>query len=440
MTTEQQEFKSDLVRFTVKTKPSSVVEFDIETSPELVKQAYTASVKAVVKQVSVPGFRKGRAPEPLVAKNYSAEVNKKWQEEIALLAIVECQKLSNITPLHRDTRVNFNVTSYNKDEGAKLTLSFEIEPEVPTVDPKSFEAKPVKKPEVNAEKVEETIRQIRFFYADWETITDRPAQEGDLVLLDVEITETTPAKPLFSNTRFEVTDHSMAKWMKALVVGLSTGESIEGVSTPDDNLTAEEKEQFQPKKVRLILKKIEKAALPPLDDAFATKLGVSTVEDLRTQVENLLNFKANAHVQEELRNQSTEFLLTQYPFALPISLIEKETNFRLKQLMHDAEFQKYWQQMSDAERQNTVQTIYQQSEKAVRMFYMCRKILADANITISPQDLPAPATTPLEILLQTHSPHQMMNEVQQAEAYSRLILEKAEDYIIAHGSTSPKSE
>ncbi len=31
-----------------------------------------------------------------------------------------------------------------------------------------------------------------------------------------------------------------------------------------------------------------------------------------------------------------------------------------------------------------------------------------------------------------------MNEVQQAEAYSRLILEKAEDYIIANAGKKPE--
>ncbi|MES2345302.1 MAG: trigger factor, partial [Chlamydiota bacterium] len=388
MTNEPQQFSSELVQFTVTTKPASVVEFDVKASADLVKSTYGAAVKAVAKHVVIPGFRKGRAPEALVAKNYASDVNKQWQEEIALKAIVECQKLSNITPLQRDSKVSFNVKNFSKENGAELTLAFEVEPEIPTTDPQLFHPQEIKRPAVDEKKVEETIRQIRFFYAEWTTIADRPVQEGDLVILDVDIIETEPAQPLFSGTRFEVTDNSMAKWMKDLCLGLTTGATAEGLSVPDDTLSPEEKEQFQPKKVRLTVRTIEQATLPPLDDTFAKNLGVATVADLHEQIEKLLNFKADSHVQEQLRTQASEFLLAQYPFALPQSLIEKETHFRVKHLMNDQEFQKYWQQMSDAERQNAIQTIYQQSEKAVRMFYLCRKVLSDANITITPKDLP----------------------------------------------------
>lgn len=433
-TEQEQQFSNNLVKFKIHQKPASRVEFEIEASPELTKEAYAAAVKAVCKKVSIPGFRKGRAPEPLVAKNFPTEVDKKWQEEIAMGSLQECQKLSQISPLHRDSKISFNVRGHTKENGSKLSLSFEVEPTIPSVDPKAFTAKEVKRPEVSDAKVDETIRQIRFFYAEWKTVSDRPVEEGDLVILDVDLIETEPVQHLFSNTRFEVTDHSMAKWMKDLVLGKTAGSTHEGISVPDENLPEEEKAQFQPKKVRILIKTIEQALLPPLDEAFAQKLGVKTIEELRTQILRLLNYKADAHVQEEFRAQASEFLLTHYPFDLPITLIERETHFRVKQLMHDSEFQKYWEQMSEQERKNTVQTIYQQSEKAVRMFYLCRKILNDAKITISPQDLPPPATTPLEILLQTHQAPQITNEVQQAEAYSRLILEKAEDFVIANAN------
>jgi trigger factor len=434
-TTEgKQQFTNNLVTFTVNLKPGSRIEFEVEASPELTKAAYSAALKMVCKKVSISGFRKGRAPEPLVAKNFPTEVDKKWQEEIAMRSLEECQKLSQISPLHRDSKISFNVRGHTKENGAQLSLSFEIEPTVPSVDAKAFTPKEVKRPEVSDAKVDETIRQIRFFYAEWKTISDRPVEEGDLVILDVDVIETNPVQHLFSNTRFEVTDHSMAKWMKELILGKTAGSTHEGISLPDDHLSEEEKAQFQPKKVRVLIKGIEQAILPPLDEAFAQKLGVKTIEDLHTQILKLLNEKADAHVQEELRIQASEFLLNQYPFDLPLTLIERETHFRLKQLIHDPEFQKYWEQMSEPDRKSTVQTIYQQSEKAVRMFYLCRKVLSDAKITISPQDLPPPATTALEILLQTHQAPQMMNEVQQAEAYSRLILEKAEDFVIANAN------
>ena len=54
----------------------------------------------------------------------------------------------------------------------------------------------------------------------------------------------------------------------------------------------------------------------------------------------------------------------------------------------DKEFISYWESLKTEDRKKTINTVQQQSEKAVRMFYLCRKVIADANIRISAQDIP----------------------------------------------------
>jgi trigger factor len=320
----------------------------------------------------------------------------------------------------------------HSQESAELSLVFETEPEIPTVDPKTFEPKHVERPAVNAEKVAETIRQIRFFFAEWKKVEGRPVQEGDFVLLDVDVIENEPHTPLFSNTRFEVDTKYMAKWMKDLVIGRKLLEQVEGTSVADED--AKDKADFKPQKVRITIKAIEQGTLPELTDDFLKKLGVNSQEDLTASIEKLLNKQADEHVKEKMHEQVNEYILEKYPFELPPTLIEKEAQFRMRQLGQDPNFQKYWMSLSAEEKKKTLDSIYQQSEKAVRMFYMCRKIISDAKISISPQDLPKPATTPLEILM---DPDQMLHfheqsEVKHAEALSKLVLEKAADYVISH--------
>ncbi len=432
---EPQILSDDNVRLSIHRKPSCIVEFDIEASQKLVEDAHKVAVKRVSKEVTLPGFRKGKAPDALVLKNYGSAVDKEWQQAIADLGFRAAENLAKIPLLHRDAKVTYKMRSHSHS-GALFSMTFETEPTIPSIDPKQFQIKPVKQPEVNEEKIAETIRQVQLFFAEWKAIIDRPVQEGDYVLLDVDVIEETPPTPLFSRTRFEVRKKSMSKWMYDLVLGKSSGETIEGVSVPDEDASEEDKEALKPKKVRLTIKAIDTATLPELDDAFAQKIGAKNVDDLRTKVTELLNKQAHDHVQEALREQASKFMLTQYPFDLPATLIEKETHFRLKQLMNDKEFIQYWESLKAEERKKTLMTIHQQSEKAVRMFYLCRKVVADANIRISPQDIPAPATSPLEFLLnpQKMFHHQRNAEIEHAEAFSRLVLEKAEDYLIAHST------
>ncbi|HEY5236237.1 MAG TPA: trigger factor [Rhabdochlamydiaceae bacterium] len=431
----QQEYKNGDIHLLIHKRPACRIEFEVEVSPAIVKQAHKQAVRQISKEVTLPGFRKGKAPEDFVVKNYPQQVDKQWQETIANLSFQESAKLAHIPLLNQDSRVTFKMQKHSLEEGAKLTLTFETDPEVPSIDVSKIDLQPVKKPEVNDEKVSETIRQVQLFFATWKNIDDRPVQEGDFVLLDVEDLETDPPTSVFSNTRFEVTEKSMAQWMRDLVLGQATGATLEGVSVPDESASEEDKEALKPKKVRLHLKAIEQPTVPPVDEAFAKQLGVSTTDEMRQNIEKLLTSQAEAHVREKMREQINDYLLNNYLFDLPTTLIEKETRFRMQQLLQDPQFQKYWESLSQDDRRKTIESIAEQSKKAVCMFYICRKILTDAKLNVSPQDIPAYPTTPLELLLspQPHSLHPHgTNEIKQAETYSRLLLEKAQDFLISH--------
>ncbi len=432
----EQKFENERLSVLVHRKPGARVELVIRLTPEIVRKAHGESLKSVSKAVSIPGFRKGRAPVELVEKKFPTDVDRRWQEEMAGLALAEAEKLTSISPLSRNSRVTFNTHWHNLTDGAELAISFETEPVVPDVDPKQIELEKVERPAVNEAKVEETIRQIRYFFAKWQLIEDRNVEVDDCILLDVENIDMTPPAKVFTDTRFEVSHKGMAQWMYDLVIGRGKGDVMEGVSSADPDLTEEEKANFQPQKVRVCIKAIERADLPPIDEELAKKVGVASIDELRQQITQILERQADAHVQEKLREQVGKQLLQKHPFDLPFTLIEKETNFRMQHLLQDTSFYHHWMKLKEDDRKKTVQSVFEQSQKAVRMFYLCRKITEDANIKINPQDLPAPPSTTLEALLQPNPNYQVagQNEVQQAEAFSRLLLEKAEDYLIAHAS------
>jgi trigger factor len=427
------ELSNDQLKVVVHKKPACRVEVEVEASTSFVKTAHEKAIKQVSKQVTISGFRKGKAPDHLVAKNYPEQVNKEWQQCIADEAFRETLKLTKLPILSGDPKISYNMKSYSFDN-AKLILGFEVEPEIPTINPQDLELKGVERPVVNADKVEETIRQVLLFFAKWNQVTDRPIQEGDFLILDVDIIEEDPPKSLFKGVRFEVTDRSMAKWMKDLVLGKNAGDTVEGVSVPDADAKQSDKDELKAKKVKVTIHTVEAPTLPPLDDEFARRMGAPSLSEMKTMIDQLLTKKADDHVREKLREQLSDRLLEQYPFDLPMSLIERETRYRLEQLFKDNEFVSHWNTLAADARRNLVESISTQSSKAVRMFYLCRKVLSDAKLSISPTDLPRVAETPLSYLLGEHREinPQANTEVQQAEAYSRLLLEKAEDHLISH--------
>lgn len=429
------EYQNDKVHLFVHKKPHCVVEYEVEVAASICLEAEKKASKNIGKEILVPGFRKGKAPAEVVKKRYPGEFDKRWQEEIANVAFKESAMLARVPLVRNDATVTFKMKSHSKEQ-ASLTLSFETIPVVPAIDATTCVLKEVKRPDTSSEKVEETIRQAQMFFAEWELITDRAVKEHDFVLLDIDVIEQDPPEHLFANTRFEVADKSMAQWMKALILGKTVGESVEGVSVPDEELSEQERAEYAPKKVRITLKAIEKAKLPPLDDEFAKKLGVDSVDVLRTKIEAILNKKADAHVREKQREQVTTFLLS-HGFDMPPSVIHKETQFRIEQMMKEGHFKETWQNSSKQEREELLETTKKQAEKAVRLFYLCRKIMADHKIEFTPKDFPSKTQDPLEALLypSASSHDSLQPDLKQAEAYSQLLLEKTEDWVIAHART-----
>ena len=433
------EHENEKIKIALFRKPGCRIEMQVKASQDIVKEAQKKAIRLVSKQVSFPGFRKGKAPEDMVLKNYPRDVDKNWQQIIADVSFKEAQALAKVALLDTSTQVQFKMHKHSVEEGAELMLSFETTPEPPEIDPKQFEIKTIDTPTLDDKKIDEAIHQVRFYFAKWNKITDRPVKEGDYILLDLEDIEIDPPIKVYTDTRFEVSDQRMAQWMKTLVLGLKTGESKEGISTPDESASEEEKKEFKPKKVRITIKAIEEAELPPIDDTLAKNLGVSTPDEIRTSVEKLLKKQIDDHVKKQLREQANEFLLTKYPFELPPSLVEKEARFRLEQLGKDPNFIQFWQGRSEEERKNVIKEIYDQAEKAMRMFYLCRKIVADAKLSVTADDVENPATTPLEMLLHP-SPETQLQEnpdIGHAETYSRLMMQKAEDYLIMHATKAP---
>lgn len=431
------EFSNEALKVKVHLKSNCKVELEVHAQPSIVKEAYRKAVKIIGKEVTLPGFRKGKAPEALVEKNYSKQIDSEWQKAIADLAFQNSIKLINIPILNNEPKIGYNMKSHSLEEGSSLILFFETEPTIPRIEPKEITLKAVERPAVNEDKISETMRQLQLFFAEWKKM-DRPIQENDFVILDVDVIEEDPPRKLFHDVRFEVTDRSMAKWMKDLILGHKQGDVLEGVSIPDEDASKKDKEELKPKKVRVAIKLVEEATVPEFTDEFARRLGAPSVSVMRTNVEQLLNQKADGHVQEKLREEVSDVLLEKYRFDVPMSLIDREVRFRMQQLLQDQEYLQHWNSMTPEAKKRSVASIAEQSEKAVRMFYLCRKILADAKIALSPKDLPKAPETPLNMLLgDRRDIHPQGNtEVHQAEAFSRLLLEKAEDFIIAHATVS----
>jgi trigger factor len=421
---------ASIVEFQTEKEPNCIMKLACKVQPELAKKAHQDAIKEVNKAKAIPGFRKGKAPDATVLLNFPQEVERVFKEKVAQIATNECLKTAP-RPLTRDTRILYDVQSVSTTEPSSLTLRYEVEPTLPELDLADFKFENIQKPEVNDEKINETIRQTQYFFATWENV-DRPVEKNDCVTLDVDVLSDGKRQSLFKDTRFEVTTKNMAEWMLNAVLGMTVGQEKQVTSIADADATDEEKALFQPKECIIKVASVQKAELPFLDEKFAQNVGASSVDDLREKIKNILTKQSNDHVLVKEREQITSFILEKYPFELPQSQVEQEIRFRLKQLFDDPHFAPYWQSLNEEERRNAIAGLEAQSKKAIRMFYLSQKVIRDKNIKITKEEMNKAPIEPLEVLINpmsgSHNPHGV--DLNHAESFSKLVLEKAQDALV----------
>lgn len=439
---EQEHQEGAQVQVTVHRQHGCRVEMEIEASQKLVRNAHAQAVLWMAKQVALPGFRKGKAPLDLVAKHYPKEIESRREKEIATNSYIESQKLLHIPSARIDGElsIQYRIQSQSLEEGAKLTVSFEAAPVIPSVDPKQLELTAPKTVQLTDEHVDETIRQLLFFLAEWHPITDRPVQNGDFVLLDVVAldAEGGAEHPLFTGTRFEVTERRMAQWMRDLVLHQPVGAVLEGTSRPDPDLPEEQKQAFESKQCRVTIRAIEQVTLPPMDDAFAQTMGAPSLAELRQQIDALLREKLALEQTTLLRQQIHDQLLAKYPFDLPASLVSGETHGRLKLLSEEKDFPAYWDSLDEKARAELVRQLINQSERALRLFYLCRQVLTDAHLSFDPKEMAQAPSTTLQTLmqLQQQGPGLTTPELTHSRSFSVFVTHKAADFLLEQISHS----
>lgn len=423
---------SDLT-LTVDHLPQCEVKFTVHAKPSLVAKAKQNAKKLIAKEVSIPGFRKGKAPQELIEKRFADAIMEKTTKELANMAFKEAQGIAKIDVLNAHNTITYDLKSFDEAEGALMTYLFEIEPACPPIDIDAVELPVVEKEVLTEEKLDQEIAHILNFFSTSEEVTDRPVKEGDIVFIDIEDLTLDPPEKVFNQMRFEVSDKGMSEWMKELIIGMNAGESKEGVSRPNSNDSEEIKAQYTEKRVRVTVQWIEEKTAPLLDDALAQKMGVATVEEMKDSLRRQLNHKYEQEFRDKMRDKVCEVLLETCQFDLPKSLVAREAEHRLRSLKNDAASRHRWNSLSIEKQREMQEKIELESKNAIKLFYMMRKVILDNRVKI---EMPHPQKDPSNLIeaMFAQGRDQMTegaSEEQKAVMLSKALLTSAQDYIIS---------
>jgi trigger factor len=381
------ELHGDNIELKIIRNPGCQVTFEIYVKPAAVLAAHQKAVKSINKEINIPGFRKGKAPEALVLKNYKSYIDREWRDMVVNTAFSEAVNLSALKPLNNQSIKRHQLKSCSVEDGATVSVDFVSMPTVPSINVSEVKLKKVEPEHITQEHLEQALKDFQHYYAKWEEVEDRAVEEGDYIDADIESLDP-PTHFICKNTRFFVDKEKMAPWMHTLVIGLRKDEHAEGVSErmSQQNQETDEK-KFVPTRCRITIKRILQAQVPPLDDELAKKSGWESMDKLKEDMRKNLENRARDQAREKLSVQLQNALLEKYRFDVPMTLIAYEAQREMDQIFETFKKQNYSKEALEEIKKQIESSISQRVELQLRLFYLTQQYGYENKMQITPEEL-----------------------------------------------------
>jgi len=303
-------------------KEKNEVELVIEIEQEELEAAVNKAFHKNKNRISVPGFRKGKAPRKMIEKMYGKEIflSDALDEiipEVLSYAIKDTDFDIVGYPSVSDIDLNDDKTS------ADITLIAALYPDVELKQYKGLSA-PKPAVEVTDSEIENEIESVRARNARIEK-ADRPAKSGDIAVIDFEGFVDDVAFEGGKGENYELTLGSgqFIPGFEEKVEGMTVGEER------DLDLVFPEKykEELAGKPVvfKVKLNEVKEKSLPDLDDDFAQDVSeFDTFDEYKADIRNRLLKSRQEDVDETFENLLIEQIIESMESDVPEAMIEEQ--------------------------------------------------------------------------------------------------------------------
>ena len=297
------------------------VEVDADTFEKAVNQAFHKQSK----KISIPGFRKGKAPRAFIEKYYGEQVF--YEDAINAVypaALDQAVKEAGLEFI--EDKIDFDVVKAGKD-GLDFKATITTKPDISIENYKGLEATK-KAVSVTDADVDEEIKKVQDRDARMVTVEDRPAQNGDSVVIDFEgFLDGVPFEGgKAENHTLSLGSGQFIPGFEEQVVGHSTGEEFDvNVTFPEDYHAQELK--GKPVVFKVKLHEIKKKELPEVDDDFVKDVSsFDTLAEYRDDIRKKLLESREKAANDEMENQLIDKLVDLVKGEIPEAMYQNKIN------------------------------------------------------------------------------------------------------------------
>lgn len=310
------------MKSTLIAKENNEAKFTMEFSAEEFENAVIDVYKAQKNKFAVDGFRKGKAPRSIIEKKYGEGIF--WDDAINNLVSLNYVLALDELDLDVIDSPRSEFSQIKKGEGFTVTITVACYPDVEVKDYQGVEIEKIV-PEVTDETVEKELESRAKRNARM-VVVDRPAQEGDTVLIDYE--------GWADDEQFEggtAERHPLKLGSGAFIpgfedqlIGVSAGEEKDvKVTFPEQyhsDALAGKEAVFKCK-----VHEVKEEELPEINDDFVKDISeFDTLDELKADIRENLMKTAEASAESQMKNSVLEKVYEANEIDVPDVMVDSE--------------------------------------------------------------------------------------------------------------------
>ncbi len=301
----------------------NMAKLTIEVPAEEFEAAIEKAYQKAKGKISIPGFRKGKAPRKMIEKMYGAGV---FYEDAANLVIPAAYgKAADECGEEIVSRPMVDIVQIEAGKPFIFTAEVALKPEVTLGEYKGVEVEK-KEIEVTEEEIQAAVDKERDNNSRTIDVDDRPVQKGDMIKLDFDgSVDGVPFEGGKSeNYPLTIGSGSFIPGFEDQLIGAKIGEELDvNVTFPEDYHAEELKGKAAVFKCRV--NEIKVKELPEADDEFAQDVSeFDTLAEYKDDIRKKLTERKEADARREKENAVVAKIVENAAMEIPDAMIDEQ--------------------------------------------------------------------------------------------------------------------
>lgn len=370
---------------------TNVWELEVSVDGDTFKDAVTKAYLKQRKNITIPGFRKGKAPRAFIEKYYGEGVfYEDALEAIYPDAVASAIEEAKLEPV--DTPYDLEIPEMGND-GVTMKFKVTVKPEVELGEYKGLKATK-KSTKVTADEVKAELARMQEQNSTVSDVDDRAVKKNDIVVIDFEGFVDGKAFEGGKAEKYELTigSNQFIPGFEDQIIGHKIGDKFDvNVKFPED-YQADLASKDAVFKIKLHGIKVKD--VPALDDEFAKDVSeFDTLDELKKDIKKQLEKRKNDDAENELHNTLLEEVAKGIKAEIPEAMIEKTIDDDVNEYSYRLQSQglklKTYLKYTGMDMKGFREGFKERAETQVRLNLALEKIIEKEKIEVTEEDIEA---------------------------------------------------